>query len=309
MNKHFGPKEYLETLKQTENLIAVAYPWELIDKIYGDSPLTRALIQSLKNKKPDRKSYCEPIFNDLVSGLSSAMQHQILEQVAIGELLLRDVNATLRKAEGQYSGFVIIVNRGLTTFFYTLTKLILARVGTFPEWERFEQPVLRPVIEFDQVVSLVHQLVKLYHEGKIPELPLEETALKDERLYLLASLQWYAVSFVVAHELGHYLNRHLDRTHSRDQEFSADETGFIVLLNCIYRKRDDIEIMKAIAGVVLALHYIEVLETTSGSRSYNHPPGARRIDRLRERFNFPGIYYNMADSFVSVSRDILKRLR
>jgi hypothetical protein len=247
------------------------------------------------------------MFNELISVVSMERRRNIQEQIAVGELLLKDANATLRKAEGNYRGYVIIINRGLITFFYNMTKLLLARAATLPESER-NKPTIKPILSFDEVVSLSRHLFTLYHEGKVPELPVGKVVVKDERFNLLASLEIYAILFVISHELAHFLHNHLDQLQTKNHEFEADETGFTILLNHVYGKGDDFEIMRAIAATEITLHYIELIEKTSRFKSSTHPPAEERINRLREKFEFPKTYYDMFDTMVTLSRNIFEKV-
>jgi len=310
MREQYGPWDYLKELKKEEDIIEVELPEEFLNKLYEDSPIISEIIKDRKKIKRDRDTMLEGMFNELISAISMERKRNIQEQIAIGELLLKGINATLRKAEDNYRGYVIIINRGLTTFFYNMTKLILAMAATFPELERCK-PTIKPILSFDEVVSLSRHLLTLYHEGKVPELPVGKVVIKNERLNLLASLEVYAIFFVISHELAHFLHNHLDQLHmdTKDKEFEADETGFTILLNHVYGKRDDVEIMKAVAGSQLVLHYIEFVEKTGRFESSTHPPAEERINRLRERFEFSKIYYDMFDAFVTLSRDILKKVK
>jgi len=302
MSAHWGPREYLEHLKRTEELVKVEPDEQYIRKLYHDNPFMRELmLDLLKNR--DGVHYCVTIFEELVSGFSVSMQSAIRSQVAIGELLLMGVNATLRKAESPYDGYVIVINQGLASFFYMLTSLVLKRAATLPYLKGFDLEI-QPSMELDQVVARARQLMRLYHEGKLPALPIQQVADRDERVYLLASLQWYIIMFVVAHELGHFLNRQRSLMNAHDQEFDADEVGFTLLLNCAYGKRDDLELRKAIAGAGLALQYIDWIEAGNGAGSISHPSAARRIAWLREKFKFPEGYYEILDPVVALLAEI-----
>ncbi|MCJ7570304.1 MAG: hypothetical protein MUO82_00280, partial [Candidatus Thermoplasmatota archaeon] len=74
-------------------------------------------------------------------------------------------------------------------------------------------------------------------------------------------------------------------------------------------KGDDAEIMKAIAATEITLHYIELIEKTSRFKSSTHPPAEERINRLRERFEFPKTYYDMFDAIVALSRIIFEKVK
>lgn len=312
MREQYGPWDYLKILKKKEDMIVIK-PHEEILKQYEDSPITSEFVKDIRRKslegiRQEREESLKEKLSDLISAISTERRRNIQKQIAVGELLLKDVNATLRKAEYPYSGYVIIINEGLTQFFYDMTKLILSRAATFPDLERLK-PTIKPILSFDEVVLLTRQLLTSYHEGRVPELPKGKVVIKDERLYLLEYLYVYAVLFVISHELAHFLHYHLDQSHTKEQEFEADETGFTILLNYVYGKRDDVEIMKAVAGAELVLHCIELVEKTGKLESSTHPPAEERINRLRKKFEFPKIYYNMFDSFVTLSRDILKKVK
>jgi len=302
MNAHLGPQEYLQKLRQTEEMVEIEPDEESIRQLFRDNPFMRELMLDI-HKNRDGVHYCVAIFDELVSELSAPLQNRIRSQVAIGEMQWIGVNATLRKAVSPYEGYVIVINQGLASFFFMLTNLALKRAATLPYLKGFELEI-RPSMEFAQVAALVKRLLALYHEGKLPMLPVQEISDRDERVYLLASLQWYVIMFVVAHELGHFLNQRGISGNPYDQEFDADETGFTLLLNSAYGKRDDLELRKAIAGAGLALHYIEMLEASHGRISSTHPPAEKRIARLREKFQFPEVCYEILGPMESLLGEI-----
>ena len=305
-----SPKEYLKKLKEEENMVEVE-DLEVLN-VLKKIVIYKEIIEYHASVKDSHESRRDKFLNQLLNDLISEMSTTPQSETVVAELLLREINARVidleRETKGKYYGYVIALNRGLLTFFYSLTKLILCRAAVFPGLEKdpsLKSPI-RPILSSDSVESLIKRLIDIYLRGGIPELPPGEVIIKDERLYLLGSLYLYAAMFVLSHELAHLLLNHLEVTHTKTQEFEADEAGFAILLNYLYAKKDDFEIMKAIASVQITFLYLNFIEKIGRFKSGTHPPAEKRMYQLREKNRFPKIYYEMFDAISTLSRKILK---
>lgn len=306
-----GPRDYLKKLRKTEDMILGDIPSEVLN-ILIDIPFYREIYKEIlqKGKNSNRDEFFNRLFQDLISKMGTIRTREIV----VGELLLREVNACVinleKETKGEYSGYIIVLNRGLFLLFYSLTKLILARSATFPDLDLEEiYPHLETIISSDKAESLIKRVINDYLKGGIPQLAPGEVIIHDERLNLFGILYIYSVMFIISHELAHLLLHDLDDTPNESKEFEADEAGFIILLNYIYEKGDDSELMKAIASTEITLHYFELIEKIGTFKSTTHPSAEKRISRLRERFEFPRIYYDLPNSMITLSREILEKIK
>lgn len=294
---NLGPQEYLAWLRRTEDLRAVKLSQEEIRRTFGDSYLHSILKEGSDEAKPI--PYTHLAYNRICSSLPLADQQRLSSQVVFGELLLRGVNAEIRQAPGGYSGFVIIVNVGLTTLWYHLTKIILARTAVFPSMR--DWGVTAEVLaEVEVVAQAVRQLFARYRVGQVAELPKGTMLLDRERYNLLSHLQWHSVSFVVAHEIGHFLCSHFASEREKRLEFEADLAAMAIVANLAITQGDDWELMYAVAGGLLTLKYIEMLESADASAlaSDTHPPAKERIQKIRQSFAFNDQIYGPGMSFL-----------
>jgi hypothetical protein len=311
MKQAKSPNEYLEKLRKTEDIHVIYKSPEDIRRIYGDNPDAQYLIDLAKEKRDI--SYPQRLFDDIITGLPAQERARVRNEIAFGELLFRSVNATVRKAEDGYNGYVIVINRGLTSTFFHFTKAILARTATIKDsyLERaYNLKALSPCCgDYQVVADLIIDTLRRYHEGEFPEPPLKQRQLllDEPRRRLLSALHENSVSFVISHELGHFFCGHMDQPPSKEHEFEADFAAMSVLLNKAYKLDDDRMIAMAIAGSLLALVYIEMIEKTGDIRCPFHPSAQKRIDKIRETFKFNSYYFEMADPLVKLARDICGR--
>jgi hypothetical protein len=299
-----SPKEFLKILQHDQDIIKKAVPKDVLNDLYGESAV-RSWQLSFDEEQYDADARLQCILTDITAVIAEPARSHIRNNVAIGETLLREVNASIRKCASGYRGYVITINAGLDTLFYTFTKLLMTIAESKHPIGKFD---FKPLMNKDGLTTRLQQLIDLYHQNAVATLPVGDILVKDERVGMIAFLYSYCRSFVILHELGHYLHKHLEKDHSVNQEYEADKSAFSMLLNYVYRERDDWVIYKAIAGAFIALQYLAFLEKRYPNINAIHPTADRRVESLRKSFSFPDKYYELADGLVELCNLLLKDL-
>lgn len=299
---------YLEYLrKELQDVSVVPYPREMVDKVFRGTYVGTLLASRTDHDPAVGFRYPELIFRELVGTLSKPMQERVAHELAFGEMLVSEANAGLRRAGSGYDGAVIVINRGLTSLFYHLTKLLLTRVETFDRPGELG-PQLAPTMSFEETIALVRKLLAQYHVERKTDLALGTVVISDERVNLLAGLQHASISFVVAHELAHFILDHLDREHTIEDEFEADECGFALILNWLYGVRSDVQVLHGVAGTWLSLHYLEMIEKNKTVVRHSHPAASVRYERLNELYRIPEAYRGLATPICTMAKHLCDAL-
>lgn len=203
-------------------------------------------------------------------------QQRSLGDVAIGILPSGDVNALAIKVPG--GGEVIALNYGLMSFLLGLNKLLMSRAGVFS----FE-----PLMELDVVRQEAKELAKAFREN----LEFKRKVIAPRRMMIASSLASAQASFVVGHELGHILLRHLEGTDAiesaHEMEFAADARGTEMVIGGFYQNRDPLfgsgGQATSLAGPDIFFTYL-AFAFGSTKDSPTHPSAVTRREHLRTRF-------------------------
>ncbi len=293
-----GPADYITYLQKKQVVTVVRASEEEVKRLRDqlNIPIGTASDEA-------RKSYPHTIYESVVSALPLQERTMVNNNVAFGELLISDVNASLRKSGDGYSGFVIILNRGLADLFYHTTKVIVSLSGTEEHLSRAHgAATIQPLIQYDDGVQAISFLLKQYRNGGSPHLPFGRLPVDLPHAGLWSNLQHWAICFVIAHELGHFLAGHLSQPLSIEHEYEADAIAMSLVLNIANQTGQDMEIRVAITGCMLTLNYVEMLETAFPSPILSHPPARRRIERITEVFGYDKSYYEMADALDKMAK-------
>jgi len=181
-------------------------------------------LQGGQLSQSDSDSMVQGIMEDLLSGLPTVTHQFVSRQVAAGELLSVSVNAAIKPAENSYSGYALVVHRGLRVLLRSLGKVLLATAETTPNTYVGPAPIT-PRGTDDDAIRFLQRVMASLKEKVMPRLAPSDVRLQDGTLNLLGFLEVYGVAFVVGHELGHFLLGHLRKKHSVLLELEADRAG------------------------------------------------------------------------------------
>lgn len=205
------------------------------------------------------------------------IEHQrALEDIAIGVLPTGDVNAFAIRVPG--GGDVIGFNYGLLSFLLALDKLLMSRAGVFS---------LEPLLTLDEVRDEARMLADAFKNRA----ELKRRLLAPRRMMMAASLSSAQIAFIVGHELGHVLMRHLevDNTFesSHEMEFAADARGAEMVIGT-YLKNSDPLFGTVVHAATMAAPDIfftyQAFAFNLTTDSPTHPSALTRRERLRGRF-------------------------
>lgn len=247
--------------------------------------------------------YLRIVLEEACESLPVESARNIQANVAIGELPLSDANASCRF--GPSGEVAILLNSGLITLFLMLSKLLAARTTIVgPPHELGDHP--EPVLDAEDATNKFKQVVMTYVEGRPLHFPWVLVGpLGSKRVDFVGILFHHAVSFVVGHELAHYVLGHTaeDRT-QKEVEYQADLWSYKALMKRVIERQSDIEIMRAIAGTELMLEFLGFIDA-SRADSMSHPSGANRILHLRESVQFHEGVYQVSNTMRQASQSLL----
>ena len=217
-------------------------------------------------------------------GALPAEHRQQLESIAIGVLPTRSVNAWVMRVPS--GGEVIGFDFGAMSFMLMLNKILVSRINMFR---------LDPVLDFKSAADLATTTVKSFFCNE--EMP--RFTVSPRRILIASSLSNIQTAFIVGHEIGHVLLRHL-RHHTgadlaelpHDQEFAADARGTELVLASFQRSHDPLfgsgHMPLSQAAIDLFFTYLvfmeKVLPKPEGIQSSSHPSSEDRRTALRTRF-------------------------
>ena len=208
---------------------------------------------------------------------------RLLESTAIGVLPTRSINACVIKVPS--GGEVIGFDYGTMSFMLMLNKILLSRTNLF----NFE-----PTLGFKDAAILAAKTVKsFFYKNVLPRI-----TIIPRKMLIASSLSNIQTTFILGHEIGHILLRHLRRytesnfaEHSHEQEYAADIRGVELVLSSFKRSFDplfgDSDITLSQAGFDLFFTYIIFIEDfikKDSSQSSSHPDTRDRLAKIRHRF-------------------------
>ncbi|MBN2083163.1 hypothetical protein JW859_13275 [bacterium] len=320
MKANYGPTGYLEYLKKLQdtrsNPSNVIEAWLAVKDIGGR--FAELFEEGIKNR--DFRSgitTAEQSFQEIVDGIKEPLRSEVKANLALGELQLEGVNAIMKDCIEPYFGNVIIVNFGLTHYIYLTIKLLMGMTATFPNYDKLvdnRNVKLESIMDAISVANYMRQIIYKYRNRKPIRLDEYQEDLKnilrDERLHLLMSLYDYAIKYVVAHELGHYLIKikNIRLSSLEQKEYEADRIGFTLLINIVLKEKNDIELTKALTSIIVVIQALEFIELKD-KYSHSHPCAEDRINKLKAEFEFNNEYMAMGNAMMKAMRMIRDELK
>lgn len=236
------------------------------------------------------------------------------------------INAEVKKFS---SGYLILINEGLGTFFLVLLSVIL-RSRTFQRHLSDDDigPTYDEKVEVQLLGRLLHSYIRTgYVADANDSLFLNGISRFDDQLFdVYLSLYNEVCSFVIAHELCHMALGHLDKSASKSwltpvgrvdlipksqiQEYEADATAAYVLFsaNRVRRKggvllREEemrhIALMEICGGMMLFLFIASWIEDFTADLAHRlkirlppihtHPPAIHRLNHLVDYLTVHGM--------------------
>ncbi len=309
--RSWAPAAFLASLRsQRENARLSLHPSEEYESTYKDCPEQLALAR--RRQPPGRDdSMLQEMLNDLLEGMPLATRFLVTEQVAVGEFLTKDANAVLAKACPPHEGYALYVTRGWRTLLHSIGKALLLAAETTPGTFINSAPFTANGTDEEAQMHVNHLLAQL-RRGQLPHVAPKELVLPDNKARFLALLNVYAVVFTLGHELGHLLLGHMESPMSQSHEFEADQAGFAMLLNWLYKRlpsgeMQDRHVEAAIAGAELVFAGMSLLEASGQLKSGTHPPMPDRFNSLRDAFTLSDAVYQLPNMMMRRTLELRNR--
>lgn len=230
--------------------------------------------------------------------LPEPAQSAILQRLAIGCMEHMTVNAFITRSDDGEC-FAIVMNRALLTMINHYVKLEAAAI--YPESVTYLEDLPLSMMSPDLYFLRRSKILKDYAETGLPYGVGLKFGLKSEALQFVDRTLRLLHLFVLAHELGHYLNGDLmveanfapggrarrlsfgGQNVSHDLEFKADAVAFDLVLRVMNETQPALPARRALElSAVLLFNFLREI---SNKGSESHPrPGDRLIAITREFF-------------------------
>lgn len=248
----------------------------------------------------DPVSFFEKYFAHEVSRLATLLRPSIAyaleSQFAMGTLEQIEVNAFICR-RGDEEVYAILVNRGFVLLLNHYVKLLTA--VRMPEEVVFYQGISTKGLNRATYSQALRRLMDEYRQsGRVvgPELKLHLDG--KARAWLEFELRQVFL-FLLAHEIGHYVNGDLADKASLvnldgwagakglccskpEQEYQADVFAFEAVLRLAAQERPDLSVTPLFSQTVIRL--FNVLRDISDRGSSTHPPASERMLALANEF-------------------------
>jgi len=234
-------------------------------------------------------------------------------RIFAGDFPTGDFNAhAVRVPDG--TGYVFLLNVGLMSLIYDTAKLLLSQ----SRWATFDQggnPIQgtetgRSEISYKEAGQSLRDMIYNYVKLKEWTPPQERFVIKDEtRNLILGMLALAADKFVLAHEFGHAILGHLDRSQccsisvpdvgitlsvvskSYEDEFTADLVAGALILESlpkeISNRHEAFTAEVSVAGPFLFFEIARLIEKVAEAKYVTHPPTGQRYQVLKTAFRKP----------------------
>jgi hypothetical protein len=273
-----------ETLTPEEETMTTPSPLLLSPQEYLEEQQREAMRQD-RALSPLSLEIGDILASGLLASLSDDQRAILREfQVAVGVLPGRQIDAFVQETPSRH-GRIICYSYGLMSFLIALNKILLCRV-TLP----FQG--LEPTIGPEDALKRVREAMDWFYKDIEP---FPRFTLDTIRTLMASKLAQTQAAFVIGHELGHIIARHLDAprpkrlTEARDREFEADERGVEMVLSS-YRRRNDLgatnELALVQAGIDVVFTYLQFVADYQGNTFVDppHPSAEDRRQHFRTRY-------------------------
>lgn len=249
---------------------------------------------------------------DIESGLTPEESANLDDSLFVGQFPTGDPNACVTSAPS--GGFLVLVNLGLMQLIHQLMIVLCSRVRIQPlGWHIGRIRIPRPFARVEEDVDVSFPRVKSWFMGAIQSYfqyedlpPLPAASKPGRRRYMVALLTDSIERFVVAHEYGHVIRRHLGTPvreevtmhgarislipKTWEQEYEADRLGCLLMMRPFLEARKLGAKPKTfrktvewwLAGPPLALEIVHMLEHVRGAGGGSHPPASGRGEQVRQ---------------------------
>lgn len=276
--------------------------------------------EALGTKEIIPEHFFDQYFNDLLelitATLTPALAEEVKERIAVGCIDHAYVNAFIIRSEDD-ANFAIVLNKALVTMTNHYAKLIAAAIHP----DEVIQCNGRPGTDFQKrdYIRLSGEMLRRYGATGDPVGPELKLDLGSTALSRVDSMLQAMHLFVLAHEVGHYLNGDLgDLTNfrkplsdsgervfgsesvSHNMEYLADEVAFEVVARVWRSKDPNYPARKALDDSVTL--FFNFLREVDNRGSESHPRSSDRILAVTNCFFGRQAADVMAASFDDISQ-------
>jgi hypothetical protein len=308
------PREFLAQVKKAR---ATAYP-----EPTPASEFLRLHLEQLKevgaefvNLEEFFDDYLTELFAVIVRNLPPKQQRDVTKRIAVGTLGNSRINAFIvRSSAGEC--FAILLNRALLATINHYVKLIAA--ANHPDAVIYCDGRSPTSLSKKDYLRLIAEMLRRYATTGEPRGPELKLALGSNAMAFVDEALRATHVFVLAHELGHYLNGDLTvrgnfarsdeagdalvfRSNlSHNKEFKADEVAFDLVLRALRSVRADYRARRALdLSVILFFNFVREI---SNRGSESHPAPGDRLVALTRAFFGTDAADTMARSFNDLSQ-------
>jgi hypothetical protein len=314
-----SPKDYLEQLKQLE-----AMP-------YKGTAASVAFLEIHKHQEAQLKAaginverfldeYFTAILGKIAASLPNVIQADIERRIAVGCIDHPSVNACIVRSDDA-DVFGILLNRALITMLNHYVKLVAA--ANFPSSVLYCNGLDVTKLSRKSYTQISTQMLKQYGQTGQPVGPELKIALETEAMaYIDANLTMSYV-FILAHEIGHFVNGDLGTTGnfvscswvsntsvfspspSHAMEYKADEFAF----ECVLRACNALPTRPASSQALFlsATTVFNFLREIENRGSESHPAPSDRLVHITEDFFGSPAASLMVQSFNNLA--LIEKLR
>lgn len=263
-------------------------------------------------------SHFNHIFTLITSTLSPSVRSEIESKIAVGCVDNAKVNAFIIRS-ANHKNFAIAINRALVTMTNHYAKMIAA--ANYPNAVVYCNGSSGSELRKSDYIRLCSKMLEQYGATGKPVGPELKLDTKSDAMKLVESMLEAVHVFVVAHEVGHYLNGDLgspanfqesnltegemvfgSTNVSHKMEFLADQIAFEIVLRIWRAVEPAYPARKALDNSVIL--FFNFLREVSNRGSRSHPRPSDRILSITSSF-----FGADAASLMQQSFDDLTKLR